>query len=175
MSLEQKIDQLTAALVVLTEKTEALISIRTDAVETIKTAAAPAGKATKTNKNDAAATGKTEAASTETTTAAADAGAAAGAGGTDESVYEEAKKLVAAYTTGSDRPEEQQARKETVRTLLRHQKLVKPDLADPSKFSVMDVQEAMVPVLVKNLKAAIERGDITQPAAAAAGADDDLL
>lgn len=170
MSLEQKIDQLTAALVVLTEKTEALISIRTDAVETIKTAAAPAGKKAEPKKADAP---KAETASTETTTTtAADAGATAGA--TDESVYEEAKKLVAAYTTGSERPEEQQARKEVVRNLLRHPKLVKADLADPSKFSVMDVQEAMVPVLVKNLKKAIDDGDRTQPPAAA-GADDDLL
>ena len=165
MSLEQKIEQLTAALVALTEKTDALISIRTDAVETIKTAAAPAGKKAEAKKADAP---KTE----EPAPAKAEEPAAPAAA--DESVYEEAKKLVAAYTTGSDRPEEQQARKETVRTLLRHQKLVKPDLADPSKFSVMDVQEAMVPVLVKNLKAAIERGDITQPAAAA-DAGDDLL
>lgn len=166
MSLEQKIEQLTAALVVLTEKTDALISIRTDAVETIKTAAAPAGKKAEAKKADALKT--EESAPTKAEEPAAPAAA-------DESVYQEAKDLVKQFTTGSTRPEEVQARKAKVRELLRHKVLCKPELLENTEtFSVTDVMEAKIPQLIKNLQVAIERGDITQPAAAA-DAGDDLL
>lgn len=155
MSLEKQIETLTAAVTALTEVTNNLLSVRVDAIETVKNSAAPAAKKTEP-KAAAKAEPKPE--------PAAEAPAA------DDSAYAEAKKLVGEYTTGSDRPEEVDARKQKVKGLLRHEKLVKPDLAEPEKFSVTDVQEAQIPVLIKNLKALIERGDITTPPT-----DDDLV
>ena len=167
MSLEQKIEQLTAALVVLTEKTDTLINIRTDAVETVKNAATTASKKTDAKKAETAAA-KAEEAPAKSEEPAAPAAA-------DESVYQEAKDLVKQFTTGSTRPEEQQARKAKVRELLRHKVLCKPELLENTEtFSVTDVMEDKIPQLIKNLKVAIERGDITQPPAASGG-DDDLL
>lgn len=157
MSLEKQIETLTAAVTALTEVTNNLLSVRVDAIETVKNSAAPAAK-----KAEPKAAAKAE----PKTEPAAEAPAPAA----DDSAYAEAKKLVGEYTTGSDRPEEVDARKQKVKGLLRHEKLVKPDLAEPEKFSVTDVQEAQIPVLIKNLKALIERGDITTPPT-----DDDLV
>ena len=85
--------------------------------------------------------------------------------------YDKAKELVGVYTKGSERPEEVQARKEKVKWLLRHDKLVKPEMKDATAFAVTDVMPEQVGFLIKNLEKLIKDGDLTKPAAA----DDDLL
>lgn len=160
MAIETALSELTAAVAKLTVVTENLLELREKAIETVKTTAAPAAKAEK----PAAAAKKTE-------TAAAPADPAP----SDDAAYEEAKGLVAQYTKGSDRPEEVEARKGKIKFLLRHEKLVKPELAgETTKYSVTDVQVDKVAQLVKNLNKLIADGDITTPAPAAS-AEDDLL
>lgn len=151
MALEDRLQSLEERVADLIDVTKTLISLRTDAIETVKSAAAPK----QSKKNDDKAKVEADAAPEQA----------------DDSAYGEAKALVAEYTTGSDRPEEVQARKAKVKELLRHPKLVKPEMAKVDKFSVTDVMDDKIPVLMKNLKALLERGDLTQPAAA----DDDLV
>ena len=166
MSIEAKLEALTAAVLKNIEVTENLIALRTEAIETVKSTAAPkaSGKAATTKAADVP---NTAAASAAPNTSAAEAPA------TDNgSAYDEAKEQVATYTKGSDRKEEQQARKEKVRWLLRHPKLVKPELADNTdSFAVTDIAEGNIAAFIKNVKALIEKGDLTQPAEA----DDSLV
>ena len=158
MALEDILKELTAATKELVAETKALRELRADAIETVKSAAAPAStKSTKKEEKVAETKAETKA---ETPAPEADP-------------YDEAKGLIAQYTTGSDRPEEVQARKEKIKGLLRHEKLVRADLEDASKFAVTDVKADALGVFVKNVNVLIERGDITQPAAAAAS--DDLV
>lgn len=160
MSIEKLLEENTAAMRELTEVTKTLIGLRTEAIETVKNAAAPASP----KKADKKADDKPK---EEPKAAAKDEDA-------DETAYDEAKSLVASYTQGSQRPEEVQARKAKIKELLRHEKLVRPEMAKVTdKFSVTDVMEDKIGVLVKNLKALIERGDLTEPASA--DADDDLV
>lgn len=159
MSLENEIAELRGAVEKLTSVTETLISMRADAIETVKNAAAPKAS-TKSTKAAAAASAAPETPEPAPVEA-------------DNSQYDEAKALLARYTKGSDRPEEQQARKQKVRALLRHKLLVKPELADETTtYAVTDVMPDQVGRLIQNLTALIDKGDLTEPAPAA---DEDLV
>lgn len=164
MSLEAKLEALNATIDRLITATEQLIELRANAIETVRTTAAPAAKAT-TKAAAAKAETPPPAASTETPPPAAAAPAAPA--GADESAYDEVKLLVTKFNTGSDRPEEVQARKEKVRWLLRHASLCKPELVGTAEpFSVMDISPENIGKMVKNLNKLIEQGDLTKPATA---------
>jgi hypothetical protein len=161
MALEELLKELITEVRGLKEETVALRELRADAIETVKNSAASTATKGASKKADAKAEDpKTEPTKTDEPAAPA---------GDDE--YVEAKDLVKKYVTGSDRPEEVQARKEKIRFLLRHDKICKPEKKDSTDFDVTDAMPGDgVRVLIKNLNAAIEKGDLTEPAKA-----DDLL
>ncbi|TGW07070.1 hypothetical protein EN788_38790, partial [Mesorhizobium sp. M2D.F.Ca.ET.145.01.1.1] len=118
MSLEAVIAEHTAALKESTAATNALLaatkdllSLRTDAVEKVTAAVAATGKGKDKAKDDAGKKDETK-------------GEDAGKGqiSTDPenrtNPYEGIKDLIAGYITGTDRPEEREARKEKMRNLL---------------------------------------------------------
>lgn len=178
MALEDELKALTAAVKELTAETKDLKALRADAIQQTREAAV-------STKAPTAAKAEKPAAAT-TTTVPETTGAEAGA--VDDATaksYDEAKGIMEGYIKGTEREEERAARMTKVRELLRHPKIVKPEvLTNPpmkasgtEAFSVQDIKPESVGVLLKNLKKLVETGDLTTPPAAAAteAPEEDLL
>lgn len=155
MSLEAKIDALTAAVVELTTISKALHSLRADAIEQVKGAAASTKSAAKSetkSEKKAEAVAETKAnISTEPENRSEPA---------DGGLHEEARNLVGKYVGGTEREDERAARKAKVKKLLNHEKIKKPDVAEPKGTG--DIMDSALPTFISNMKKLIEAGDITE-------------
>lgn len=168
MSIENKIDNLTAAIEKLIHVNEALIALRTDAIERVEASSKTPSKSTKA----------TETKTTETTSQAT----GEPADGVKKE-FDECHELMVQYIKGTDRPEEREARKTKVQTLLRHKAIVRPEILEnpPKKangtdaYAVTDVLDEKVGVLKKNLNKLVSEGDITEAPAADTSEDNDLV
>jgi hypothetical protein len=160
MSLEQQIADLTAATKAHTAATIELLAItkdlrdiRAEAIETVRSAATTGGKA-----------GTTKAETKPAATKAADTKpniSASPENRIDPLVT--IKDSVAAYLTGTDRPEEREARKLKVKALLNHPKVKRPDVADATSVEhIMDDAQAL---FIDQIGKLVAKGDITEPAA----------
>ncbi len=153
MSLEQAIADNTAAIQQLVAISTKLYELRTDAIEQVRSAAASTkGSTTKKTDDKPSDAGKA---------AEQKANISTGEERVDPNDRaEEIKTAIAGYIGGTEREEERAARKEKVKALLNHEKIVKPESID---------------LFLKNIAGLTAKGDITEaPKAADKPASDDL-
>ena len=150
------LEDLLKAVTELTEVTKNLLSLRTEAIETVKGAAASTPKASATKAAAAAAAATTETAATTTTTAAPT---------TDTKVYDELAASIGAYVGGTTRDDERAARKAKIKALLQHDAIKKPG-TPADVFDAANIKDDAIQVFKDNLQMLVEKGDLTQPAAA---------
>lgn len=157
MSLEAKLEELTAAVAGLTKITTDLYNLRADTAEQVKNLASTGKGATAGKKTETAAETKTE---TKTETKPEK--------GEDLSaVYEEIRQLIGGYVGGSEREEERKARKAKVKALLNHKQIKKDGVEDATSAEHI----ADFDLFKKQMGLLKTKGDLTEPAAA----EDDAL
>ncbi|OQM74924.1 hypothetical protein [Manganibacter manganicus] len=147
MSLEQTIAENTAAIKELIAITKQSNELRTEAMDKI------AATATATKAAPKKETAKEEA-KPQISTSPEDR---------KENPYEGIKEAIAGYITGTDRPEERDARKTKVKALLNHEKIKKEGVADAT--STDHIREESIDLFMKNLNALKDKGDLTSPKA----------
>lgn len=164
MTLEAAINENTAVLKDLLSATKDLLSLRTEALEKVGGAISAAGKGAGKGKE------KEESKANISTSPEDRKNPEEVGGATGANPYEGIKELIASYVTGTDRPEEREARKGKVKALLNHEKIKKAGVADPK--SADDIMEAAVPLFKDQMEKLKAKGDLTQPAKAES---DDLI
>ncbi|TPN04483.1 hypothetical protein [Mesorhizobium sp. B2-1-2] len=160
MSLEAALAEHTAALKestavnsALLAATKDLLSLRNDAIDKVSAAVGATGKG-KDKKEDA---GKKD-----DDKKGEDAGKGQISTNPENRVnpYEGVKDKIAAYITGTDRPEERDARKEKVKKLLNHEQIKKADVATATAAD--HIMEDAVPKFMSNMDKFIAAGDLTE-------------
>ncbi|RVC70421.1 hypothetical protein EN759_04185 [Mesorhizobium sp. M00.F.Ca.ET.038.03.1.1] len=159
MSLEAAIAEHTAALkantAVNTEllaATKDLLALRNDAIDKVS-AAVNSGKGAK---------GKTtETTTTETKSDDAGKGQISTSGEDRKNPYEGVKELIAGYLGEIDRPEEREARKAKIKSLLNHEKIKKADVADAT--AVDHIKEDAVDLFKDQIAKLKAKGALTEP------------
>lgn len=147
MSLEAAITDLTTAVKELIGVTTNLTNMRSEAIEKVGSAL----------QNVAGAKGKEKDTKSKEESKAKDEPKQ----DTASDPYDGVKDLIAKYVTGTDREEERTARKAKVKALLSHEKIKKPDVAEPS--AVDHIMESAVGLFKDQINKLIDKGDLTEP------------
>ncbi|MGX7874391.1 hypothetical protein ACVDG5_018015 [Mesorhizobium sp. ORM6] len=160
MSLEAALAEHTAALKeatavnsALLAATKDLLALRNDAIDKVSAAVGSTGKGKKDDagKKDEGAKGED-----------AGKGQISTSPENRTNPYEGIKELIASYVTGTDRPEEREARKQKMRDLLNHEKIKKPDV---EKATAADhIKEDAITLFKDQVAKLVAKGDLTEPA-----------
>lgn len=155
MGLEQAIAENTAAIRDLIAISTKLHDLRADAIEKVTTAASASTKP----KDKPAETKKADEPKPNISANPEDRK------DPNDNPYEGVKELIAGYLTGTDREEERTARKEKIKALLNHEKIVKAGLAADRKPDVSDIRPESVDLFKDQIAKLTAKGDITTPPA----------